>query len=127
MIELKPINNLFAIDGIYEAKRFEICEGLIRCFSGKTERSWVTDVRLPAGNYIFLFTSKDVTEKQAVRLVQVEPAFRNKCKPCYKNYDIKPPFGFSVLNSAMKSFNSLLSRNGINTKKNYAIVQLISE
>lgn len=76
---------------------------------------------LPPGNWELLGRRDEVSEETWKGIVEAEPAFRHKCKPCYKHYSIPNGFGFQVLNTATASARSLIAGNPVvlidNSKK----------
>lgn len=118
--ELSPkanVNLLFVDDIPKKATGFEVSiqDDRYPCVTyWYNENLDPTVISLPPGHYTPLGIATELSEEVVRELVEVEPAFRSKCKPCYKHYHRQG--AFEVCNTAVKSFASLLRAHNISER-----------
>lgn len=121
MTELK--DNIFAIEMPEDAESCEIRgEHSKRPYQLLSFFGEGDAIDLPIGSWQFLFTTKEMSEKQARRIVKCNQDFVPGAKvqmAFYENYEGQ----YSSFPSAIASFESLLRSKGLDESKNYAIIQ----
>lgn len=103
MVELRPMNNLFASELVFGLVFEYFVMGNNKQMVGAHFKGdkFEETILLPIGDYKFLFTSKSATKDQCAAVV-----------------------GENTEN-AIESFQSLLRLNDLDVKKNYAIFKLM--
>lgn len=118
-------HNVIAVEVPDDAELFEtsIQDDGIPCLAYYSSDNTDPTVEcLPPGTYVFLFTTKNVTEEQAREVVKPQWMVQTGTTPSYPDYTGEWA-GF--VDQPIKSFESLLRSKNLDTKKNYAVIQKI--
>lgn len=119
MIELKPIENLFAVEVPRDAQNIAIKNGAYV--------KWITIDGNPfmplndPGKFRALFTTSSATEQQAAGVVEQQ---RGGGK--FKDYECVGSYaqnGVYLIYTAIVSLQSLLRSNGLDLSKNYLLIK----